>query len=357
MSLSLINIPYWHAMNLLRVPAPILKTLDVDDSYGSDIQSLPVNLFAEIAPRLCSVHLHEVDLPSWCPALRTVTKLVYSSFFPLRVSDLHSLLVHLPLLDELQVSVCDGYEPISVEQPSELAINLHVSFGPGLESLLALFPRARAVLYDFTRHEHTPEPDPAEVAATVARALHTVHSPKSMLICWQHTLYAHRSLAIVLDGRKVIEHLQLHVLRPALTPRLMESVLQSVTRLTVPEELWDVFEDCTLPPNLDVTIIVNQTVQTLGYTPTGELYLSAPSVQKSIRSLALARPRDSSRDPYWTLSAIVLQAFVANAVTPGSLQSLVLHGIVLDGHFAFDSGEITVRTIEDITYPEVDAAR
>ncbi|KZV91378.1 hypothetical protein EXIGLDRAFT_837115 [Exidia glandulosa HHB12029] len=359
------DIPYRHDMLLLRTPAPILETLEVDNSSGEGIlEMLPVDLFAGIAPRLRSVHLREVELPPRCPALRTVTKLVLDSYFALRVSHLPSLLVHLPLLDELNVSAGDGYdfhESIAGEPPSELAIDLHLAFGPGLEFMLALFPRARAISYDFNINEDADEPDPADVDAAIERAIRTVPSPKSMHIRWEPTISRFPVLAVVLDGRKVIERAELSTLRPTLSVALVTSIVQSVTNLTVPEELWPVFERCPLRPSLDVTIIVSQAVPR-GYTRdpgcTPKLHLTAPSVKKSIRTLALARPYDCLYGgPQWILSASLLQEFVANAVTPGSLQSVVLHGIVLDGPATFDRVDLAALTVADMMSPEVDADR
>ncbi|KZV93055.1 hypothetical protein EXIGLDRAFT_835963 [Exidia glandulosa HHB12029] len=363
-SLSL-QIPYRHDMLLLLVPAPILETLEVVATDGTGPKWLPVDLFAGIAPRLSSLHLDEAELPLQCPALRTVTKLALISLYMLCEPHLRSKIAYLPLLDEFKVSVLDldGYRDVGTGPPCELALYLHLTFAPGLESMLALFPRARRVSYDFDRaFRNAPDPDPEDVAAAVKRAMHTVPNPTSIHIRWEPPVVDYPdALTVVLDDRLVIEHVELFILKPALNIELIQSVFVSVTSLTVPEELWELFELCTLLPNLDVTLFVSQAStesRDPGCTP--KLYLNARYAPKSIRSLALARPPKcfySEDAPHWILSATLLEEFVASVVAPGSLQSLLLHGIVLDGTATFDSGDLVARTVADLVTPEVDAAR
>ncbi|KZV79272.1 hypothetical protein EXIGLDRAFT_782575 [Exidia glandulosa HHB12029] len=188
------------------------------------------------------------------------------------------------------------------------------------------------------------------VSARTETSLHLHWTPSSSTLpCFKASAQVPR-LSVLVNGRVVLTDATLHVLQKALDVSSLERLIPFITNLVIPFDLWTCFarSESALRPDIDVTLLLDAGfAAVLGNEP----YCPQP-----LHTLHLARAEGGNGRGPWVLPATRLQLFITQAVTPGSLKSVTLHGIVLvhDEPGVLASVGVEIRSAADLESPHVD---
>ncbi|KZV91382.1 hypothetical protein EXIGLDRAFT_693704 [Exidia glandulosa HHB12029] len=351
-SLSLV-IPSHNGVELLRGPAPILETFRFKTLHDSHHNPLPNGLFAGQAPRLRTLYLYLTDLPLSfrpCPALSGVTRLYYHHQCEVDDCFVETVDEMFPSLELLTLSTDDGYNVGRYEPGFERPIALCVNVKSGVRTFVANFPNAPSVTYSYLD---------ATMKNPILHALRSAPQPKAIAITWSP---AHIDLpwigppvkplgfSIKLDERCVAVDVAIDVLKTALTAEAIKILARRMQKLVVPKELWDIFAQQKLLPELDVTLLVRPgTIDTWYDSP-----LRQSRLPQQIRTLTLSMPRGVDKDAETVLPSTYLASLISTTVSQGWLQNLVLRGIVVDKPSRVDAMAPNVRYEDSPAEKEVD---
>ncbi|KZV91381.1 hypothetical protein EXIGLDRAFT_750141 [Exidia glandulosa HHB12029] len=205
-----------------------------------------------------------------------------------------------------------------------IALRVKVNRGcPGVRDFVAMFPNAPSVKYSC-----------ADDANAIRRVLRSVEQPKAIEIFWSvphiylpwYTPSKEASgLSVRLDGQEVLVDVDIKALEIVLTSDdsdVVKALVPQMQKLLVPAELWALFSQQELLPDLDVTLLIRP--RALDAWPTSPLRLRY--LPKSIKTLTLAisRRTGADREAPNVLPADHLASFIGTVASPESLRLLVL---------------------------------